>query len=113
MVQFLIDIQKTYRLAYAHKALEQFCAMHGIERAAQLKRDPEIFSAICRKLMQGLGLTLRKTAEVLETSHTNGISLNTEIPQRCIRRCKTTNCERMGGDISKKNHPFCARPSFV
>jgi len=62
--------REAYRLAAAYKVLEQFCALHGIERAAQLKRNPEIFSAICRHLTQDLGLTLRKTAEVLETSHT-------------------------------------------
>ncbi|MBS3886349.1 MAG: hypothetical protein KGZ56_04745 [Dethiobacter sp.] len=66
--------RETYRLATAHKALEQFCELHGIERAAQLKRDPELFAAICRQLTQEVGLTLRKTAEVLETSHANGIS---------------------------------------
>ncbi len=62
--------RETYRLTIAHKALEQFCTLHGIERAAQLKRDPEFFAAICRQLTQDVGLTLRKTAEVLETSHT-------------------------------------------
>jgi len=62
--------RETYRLAAAHKALELFCALHGIERAAQLKHDPEIFAAICRQLTQDVGLTLRKAAEVLETSHT-------------------------------------------
>jgi len=62
--------RESYRLVVAHKVLEQFCAMHGIERATQLKRNPEIFSAICRQLTQNAGLTLRKAAETLETSHT-------------------------------------------
>jgi len=66
----------------------RFCATHGIERATQLKRNPELFAAICRQLTQAVGFTLRKAAEILETSHTNGISLNTEIPQRYTRRCR-------------------------
>ncbi|MBS3985123.1 MAG: transposase [Selenomonadales bacterium] len=62
--------RESYRLAVAHKVLEQFCALHGIERAEQLKGDPERFSAISRQLTQNVGLTLRKAAEMLETSHT-------------------------------------------
>ena len=62
--------RESYRLAVAHKVLEQFCAIHGIERATQLKQSPEIFAAICRQLTQDLGLTLRKVAEILKISHT-------------------------------------------
>ena len=62
--------RESYRLAVAHQVLEQFCAIHGIERATQLKQSPEIFAAICRQLTQDLGPTLRKAAEILETSYT-------------------------------------------
>ena len=63
--------RESYRLAVAHKALEQFCAIHGIERATQLKQSPEIFSAICRQLTQDLGPTLRKVAEILNRRSVN------------------------------------------
>jgi len=42
--------RESYRWAVAHLGLEQFCALHGVERAMQLKRAPAIFSAICRQL---------------------------------------------------------------
>ena|GEM_PF-2261953 len=62
--------RESYRWAVAHLGLEGFCAIHGIERATQLKQSPEIFAAICRQLTQNAGLTFRKAAETLETSHT-------------------------------------------
>ena len=33
------EYRESYRWAVAHQGLERFCAMHGVERAAQLKRD--------------------------------------------------------------------------
>ncbi len=53
----------------AVKTIEQFCREQGIEKVADFHRHPALFEKICRVLVNGLGLSLRKAAEHLETTH--------------------------------------------
>lgn len=51
------------------KIIEDFCSEKGITRAREILTSPELFEEICKRLVHGVGLSLRKTAEHLETSH--------------------------------------------
>jgi len=53
----------------AAKVLEQFCRQHGITKGADLRRHPVLFEELCRLLVQDVGLSLRRAAEYLETTH--------------------------------------------
>ena len=63
--------------------------------------------AVAQQGLERFGLTLRKAAEVLATSHTNGISLNTEIPQSVPDAAEQLTYEWRGWLVSTKNRPFC------
>ncbi|MBT9155160.1 MAG: hypothetical protein DDT37_00125 [Firmicutes bacterium] len=53
----------------AIKTIEQFCRERGIEEAADFHRHPELFRELCRALVHRVGLSLRRAAEHLETTH--------------------------------------------
>ncbi|MDP3059095.1 MAG: transposase [bacterium] len=58
-----------YREELATKIVEEFCSSNGIVSARQVQNNPMLFEEICRRLVEEAGLSLRKTAEHLETTH--------------------------------------------
>ncbi len=53
----------------AHRMIEQFCRANGIVSAQKIHKNPDLFNRLCRVLVHDAGLTLRKTAEHLSTTH--------------------------------------------
>ncbi|MBS3949340.1 MAG: transposase [Peptococcaceae bacterium] len=59
--------QNRETLAFA--VIESFCRENGVTYAKEIQGSPELFREICRRLVQDSGLSLRKTAEYLSTTH--------------------------------------------
>jgi REP element-mobilizing transposase RayT len=55
--------------ALASAAIETFCRENGVMHAKEIQASPELFGELCRRLVHGVGLSLRKTAEYLATTH--------------------------------------------
>ena len=55
--------------AKAQNVIENFCHRNGVTYAREIKSRPDLIAEICRELVECVGLTLRKTAEYLETIH--------------------------------------------
>ncbi|MDP3058841.1 MAG: hypothetical protein Q8N36_05245, partial [bacterium] len=62
------DIER-YREELTIKIVEDFCSSNGIVSERQVQNNPMLFEEICRRLVEDAGLSLRKTAEHLETTH--------------------------------------------
>lgn len=62
------DIEK-YKLAKAARVIESFCQQNGVIYAKEIASRPELFAELCEQLVNGVGLTLRTAAALLETSH--------------------------------------------
>ena len=53
----------------AFRLIEAFCRTHGIVYANEIHQHRELFEVLCRSLVIDAGLTLRKVAEYLSTTH--------------------------------------------
>lgn len=62
------DVEKN-REALAVAVIENFCRENGVTHAKEIQANPELFEELCRRLVQGAGLSLRKTAGYLATTH--------------------------------------------
>jgi len=62
------DAEK-YRDELAAKVLEGFCNELGVTSAKEIQSSPELFEEISRRLVKDAGLSFRKAAELLETTH--------------------------------------------
>lgn len=49
--------------------VENFCRENGITHAKQIHASPELFRELCSRLVYGTGLSLRKTAQHVATTH--------------------------------------------
>jgi len=56
------------RRELASRIMESFCVEKGITTAKELVSNPALFEEMCRRLTEKAGLSLRQTAELLETS---------------------------------------------
>ena len=62
------DAEQNQQIRAAH-AVERFCQENGVTEARQIHSSPVLFREICGILVNDVGLTLRKTAEHLATTH--------------------------------------------
>lgn len=62
------DAEHNQQIRAAH-AVERFCQENGVTDARQIHSSPVLFREICEILVNEVGLTLRKTAEHLATTH--------------------------------------------
>ena len=53
----------------AFRLIEAFCRAQGIAYANEIHQHRELFAVLCRSLVVDAGLTLRKVAEYLSTTH--------------------------------------------
>jgi len=53
----------------AFRLIEEFCRVNGIVHVDEIHRRCELFETLCRSLVVDAGLTLRKSAEYLSTTH--------------------------------------------
>lgn len=58
-----------YREELAASVLEGFCNELGVTSAKEIQSSPELLEEISRRLVQDVGLSLRKAAGLLETTH--------------------------------------------
>ena len=49
--------------------IENFCKRNGVACVSEIKSHPDFFEEACRELVEGTGLSLRKAANYLETTH--------------------------------------------
>lgn len=62
------DTDQNQQSRAAH-VIERFCRENGVTEARQIHGNPVLFRGICETLVHDVGLTLRKTAEHLGTTH--------------------------------------------